>query len=89
MSLLLFVFIPAGLVSLGLAAVPWRPLPLRVLLLWTQVLAAGVVVAAVPPGWEVWLLTIGPGALVAFLHGLAALLQIRDARQAGRSPAIT
>lgn len=39
LGLLLAVFLPAMVVWLGLALLPWRPLPLRVFLLGLQVVA--------------------------------------------------
>lgn len=85
LSLLVFIFLPAALLSLGLAFIPWRPLVLRAWLLGLQVVATVFAVVLLPAKWEVWLFFLGPGAVVASLRGLAAAFDARDERRSRRS----
>jgi hypothetical protein len=78
LSLLLFILLPAMLLSVGLALIPWKPLPFRTCLLGAHVLASGFLVVLLPLRWEVLLFFLGPGAALALLRLLEAALELRD-----------
>ena len=85
LSLLLFIFLPAMLVSVTLALIPWRPLTFRACLLTLHVVASVFLITLLPLRWQALLLFLGPGAALAFLRGLEAVLEDREARRSRRS----
>lgn len=86
LSLLVFICLPAMLVAIGLAFVPWRPLWLRAAHSARRPVASGYAIAVVPARWEFQAFFLGPGAVLALLGGLAAAFNARDARRARRTP---
>jgi uncharacterized membrane protein len=77
LSLLTLVFLPAAVLSLALAFIPWRPPLLCAVLSLAQVVAVVAVALLVPPSWEVWLAFLGPGAAVAAVRGINAAAVVR------------
>lgn len=84
--MIIIVFsILVGLVSVGLAFVPWRPPALRMSLLYAQGVASTVAILALPGNWIVWFFYLAPGGVLAVGNATQVLLAER-ARKQGRGP---
>lgn len=80
--LVVTLLLPMLLISVGIAALPWQPMWLRIIVLAVHLVATVVAIVVLPGRFEVWMMTLGPGAAVALFRGFGALRAVSATRAA-------